>query len=172
MRAFLLAAGLFTVASCGGRAALEAYIGESQTGPIGSAGAGGSGGIAVSSSDGQGGAVSTTSIATAQGPVTTVTTNGVGGSSGVCDKTGDCQTCAQCAFEEPCADEWNACFAEPECEQFQDCLDKCMGGGQCFFQCQQEFPDGAATFLTAYQCILCVECVDDCEGQAPPMLCQ
>ena len=168
MRAFLLAVGLVTVAACGGRAALEAYMGESQSGSTTSGGGDGP----VSSSSGQGGAAtSSTSSQGGFGPMTTNTTNGVGGSSGLCDESGNCRECAQCAFDGPCASEWDECFATPDCQNFQECISDCMGGG-CFFECQQEYPQGAEIFLTAYRCILCVECEEDCAGEAPPMLCQ
>jgi hypothetical protein len=50
-------------------------------------------------------------------------------------------------------------------------MQNCGGGGGCFPNCSQQFPGGVQDYIDSLQCILCIECEVDCEGQAPPQLC-
>jgi len=85
------------------------------------------------------------------------------GCPGQCDGTGDCQTCADCAFTDLCANEVGACVAAPECLSYNDCMSGCQDQA-CVDACAQAYPLGAQLYDALSQCILCDACVDDCAG--------
>jgi hypothetical protein len=43
----------------------------------------------------------------------------------VCDNSGDCGLCKDCAFEATCIDAYQACKAEPECIAYANCIAPC-----------------------------------------------
>jgi hypothetical protein len=90
----------------------------------------------------------------------------------MCDLTGDCQYCLDCAMDWPCSAAMDACFSNPQCDQFMNCIEQCPGpGGPCFNQCAQQFPAGADLYIGFLDCAFCIECPVDCVNQTPPWLC-
>ena len=161
------------VASCGGRAALEAVElaggSESSTSTNDASStamtnttmsAGGNGG------NGGGGPMTATQQSSTNQTATTMTVG-----PPICDMTGDCQFCAECAQQGPCIGPLDACINNQLCIDFLSCLEPCMGSPGCFQMCAQANPDGAQLYLEAIQCIVCEQCPSDCNGAIPPQLC-
>ncbi|MBL9026245.1 MAG: hypothetical protein JNL21_28885 [Myxococcales bacterium] len=104
---------------------------------------------------------------TTVGPTTTSVTTGPGG----CD-TGEqatidsieCQDCQSCTFAPGglCEDELLTCQGGT-CYSYIDCISNCGGPG-CEEQCQMMYPDGAAQYQALFQCVVCVDCFNNCEG--------
>ncbi len=152
----LLLMGLIIVAACGGRAALEAFeLGEDDGSGNNGSSSSGMGGNATTSSSQQ------SSSNTSNSATTSVVTSSSSG-TGVCDNSGDCQTCVQCAFANPCEDIWNDCFNSQPCVEMLNCVDQCGMAMGCFQQCAQGNMTGALEYLEALQCLLCDECPNDC----------
>jgi hypothetical protein len=151
----LLLMGLIIVAACGGRAALEAFeLGEGEGGSNNASSSSGMGGDATSSTSQTSNTsnTSTTSVATSS-------SSGMG----ICDNSGDCQNCVQCAFASACEAVWNDCFNSQPCVEMSNCVDQCGMGPGCFQQCAQGNMTGAIPYIESVQCLLCDECPNDCE---------
>jgi len=82
-----------------------------------------------------------------------------------CDGTGSCDTCSACAQAAggPCAAAVDACFSDPECSAFNDCILPC-GDQACFDLCSSTYPNGASLYAAAIACIYCDTCPNDCDG--------
>jgi hypothetical protein len=85
-----------------------------------------------------------------------------------CD-VGDCNTCGQstCA-QSACTAEINACFANPACIAFNNCVGPCMDSA-CYSMCELQNPTGYPLWYTAINCIYCSTdtCAQDCAGTCP-----
>ncbi|MEZ4374350.1 MAG: hypothetical protein R3B07_26250 [Polyangiaceae bacterium] len=90
---------------------------------------------------------------------------GAGGTGGGGDcqdgGTGDCQTCQQTAQSAGgcCESEANACGAEQDCIDFDDCLTPCFDGQgnadqACIQQCVTDHQTGAGIYQTLLTCVL------------------
>ncbi|MFO0761856.1 MAG: hypothetical protein U0359_35775 [Byssovorax sp.] len=151
--------------ACGGKVIAD---GTSLTG----AGGGGTGGTGQSSSS----VVSTGTVGTSTVGVTSTSTTGTSttsvtststGTVSVCDNTGNCQdpggdTCVQCAVNGPCQAEIEACQANDQCIQYNDCTNNCGDPG-CQQACAMKFPDGQKIFFALVDCVVCKVCVNDCK---------
>ncbi|NUO51138.1 MAG: hypothetical protein HOV80_19955 [Polyangiaceae bacterium] len=136
--------------------------------------------------DGQGGAGTTSSTSKSTGTTTKTTNNnsvtthsatfgstGVVGTSGtglVCDTgvPGDggsdvCVTCQDCSFQGPCFEQANACGANSECLEFNDCLANCSEP-DCQAKCDAAFPVGSQLLYDLAFCVLCDACPINCGG--------
>ena len=89
----------------------------------------------------------------------------------VCDAGGeadetecdDCLTCAT-AGTGPCTVSESACSAEPQCDQFGDCIGLCQPGDDpCFDACVLSFPTGNELYRELSACV-CSQCPNDCSG--------
>ena len=86
--------------------------------------------------------------------------------------TGDCDQCISCAVYEPCSWAMDACFSNPQCDQFGMCVENCPGpGSPCYENCVNQYPTGAPLYFDLLYCVFCVECAVDCVAEAPPWLC-
>ncbi len=94
---------------------------------------------------------------TVTGPMTSTT------NPGLCDNSGDCYLCQECAIAGPCSAVWNKCMSNPQCSGFIECLQNCNDDA-CWDQCQQDYPGGLEDYTNAAMCILCDECYVDCDG--------
>ncbi len=156
---------VLAVAACGGRAALEAY-------QLGGTGAGGSTTSSSSSTSSSGSSTSSSGSSTSSsgGSSSSASSSSSSSSSGttpVCDNSGDCQSCVDCAVQQWCQDEAFACQSNPQCFQFIDCVeDQCNGGPDpgCVDKCAQTYPSGAQLYFTMLTCLLCDACPVDCAG--------
>ena len=130
--------------------------------------------VGGSTGNAQGGSIATqTSNVTGTSVVTSGTTTPASSSTGadVCDNSGDCQICAECAQFGPCNDELESCFSDADCQAFAECFGMCQGTPGCFPNCAMMHPMGAELYIAMLQCILCNECPVDCEEFTPPQLC-
>lgn len=128
----------------------------------------------TSTDPGSGGALpnqttTTTTTTTTTSTTTTTTTTSVGPSSGsgsTCDNSGDCGTCANCSLNQACAAEMNACFNDPDCSAFIDCLNNCFDE-VCANACADTYPNGVNGYMALTVCAFCAACPNDCavEGQ-------
>jgi hypothetical protein len=119
------------------------------------AGAGGAG--AGTSASGGGGAV-TTAVATG---TTSAVTTGAGGAPVDCDTLAGCDACAICAEEGPCQAIVDACYSDPECLPYQDCLDQCFDQ-LCLAECDDAYPSGSQHWWDAAHCVDCDACPSAC----------
>ena len=156
--------------ACGFAAVIAAACGARSTMSTGDeASSGGSSGVSRGSTTTQ----SSSNGVTSTSGITTTATTSISSSStgGGCDNSGDCQICAECAQMGPCSDEIEDCFTDAECQAFANCFGMCQGTPGCFPDCAMMHPEGVQLYVAAIQCILCDECPVDCEGFAPPQLC-
>ena len=79
---------------------------------------------------------------------------------------GDCDACitSVCATEQVCGEQVKACAATAECADFDTCLAQCGYDQACKDQCHELFPQGAALWITAVDCVLCHACAKDCDA--------
>jgi hypothetical protein len=101
---------------------------------------------------------------------TTGTTSGVVTSTGtgttsVCDNTGNCNTCQNCAWFGPCNTQAMACDNTPECVAIIQCYQSCAPNDQtCYSKCYWAHPMGHQVYDGLYLCIACQQCYNDCNG--------
>lgn len=151
---------VFAAFACGGNVVVDHNTGGAggATGPgpsgPGPSGPGPSG--PGPSGPGPGTSVTTTSV----GPSTTVTT-----STGpfLCDNTGDCSYCQECALNGPCLGLWDACMSDASCTALLDCFSSCMND-QCYQICWDTYPEAQDIYLKLVTCVICEYCYNDCDG--------
>lgn len=86
-----------------------------------------------------------------------------GDDGGTCDGTGDCNACTTCAQNDPCANETNACSANPDCVNLLNCVYTCADQ-QCITDCYATYPAGDPDFTNYDSCVTCSACYNDCGG--------
>ena len=148
-RPFLLFSALVAAASSFGCAQ-----GSTLT-PNGGSGEGAAGGSGTSNTGGAGGSTDTTVTTTSSTSTTSSTftnsttsstttfTNTTTSLGGTCDNTGNCQTCATCAQNDTCILETTICVIDPECLDFETCVQACAQNDQaCIDNCIALYPNG------------------------------
>lgn len=172
-RAFLapfLAGALVAASACGGSVVFV------EDGEGGSGGVGGNGTTSTKAT----GTTSTTKTSSVQqgttvGPTTTdAVTVSVSTGPSACD-TGvpssvdsiECQQCQECTFGPTgaCSDELSTCEQSGECFEYVDCISNCGGPG-CEQQCEMMYPTGFQLYWALVNCVLCVDCYYNCDGQS------
>ena len=140
-RCFWIGAGLALVWACGGKAVVDP--GSSTGTPTGS-------GTGVGTPTGS-----------ATGSPTGTPTGAV-----QCD-VGDCDTCinGDCAMN-ACSAEINACVANQQCIDLNDCWWGCYDQA-CIDACEAQYPQGATLLYALYDCMFCGACGVDCAGAWP-----
>ena len=124
-------------------------------------GTGGVGAGTTSSTAGTGGVGAGTTSSTG-GTTTTSTGTGTGP---VCDLSGFCGSCTQCAWDGPCGSYAQACLANPACYAIIDCYQTCPDGDQvCYDACWFDHQDGQIDYNAVAICIYCDECFVDCDS--------
>ncbi len=120
----------------------------------------------------------TTSGPTTSGPSSSISTTTVGpssvsvttGSGTFCD-TGEqtsidsfqCSNCVECAQGEPCGFTIEACYNDPDCSAFLDCLQNCMDD-MCSQQCADQNPNGVQGYYAIIDCLVCSACPNNCDA--------
>jgi len=92
-----------------------------------------------------------------------VLTASQGGGSGMCDGTGDCEACENCATSGGCQNELNACDSDAECMALIACYETCVDEA-CILMCNAMYPNGVLLYEVLTECVLCDECPLDCDG--------
>lgn len=159
-KVFVLAvsAGAAIAAACGGQVVFVEDGGD-----------GGQGGAGTTSSTTKSTTKTTTNSVTTHSA--TYASTGVVGTTAtglVCDTgvPGDggsdvCITCQDCSFQGPCFEEMNACSANSDCFEFNDCLANC-GEPDCQAKCEAAFPEGSQLLYDLAFCVLCDACPISC----------
>lgn len=167
----LFAAVLVAASGCGGSVVFV------EDGEGGSGGSGGTGTTSTKSTTTTS-TMKTTSTqqSTTVGPMTTNDSVSVSVSTGPsgCD-TGvpapidsfECQQCQDCTFSPggACVDELSTCQNSPECFPYVECISNCGGQG-CEQQCEMMYPAGFEQYWALVNCVLCVDCYNNCDGQS------
>ena len=83
----------------------------------------------------------------------------------VCDGTGDCFGCQECALNGPCQASWDTCLNNPDCLGMLQCFQMCADEA-CPQECFDGYPGGQSDYLDLAFCILCDACYTDCDGGA------
>ncbi len=91
-----------------------------------------------------------------------------GGGGGGGTGGGPQQSCDECVEENQfkCQADINACFADPECSKFLDCMQN-----EDPDKCQQKFPGGVPGYMKIIDCLVCTACGDACSNEVPPDFC-
>lgn len=87
------------------------------------------------------------------------------GGGSTCDNSGSCQNCQNCAFNQLCGAEANACFSDMACNSLGQCLNGCSDQ-TCANNCASMYSAGVAKYNAMVDCILCQGCYSDCNGAA------
>lgn len=109
---------------------------------------------------------STTSTGTGGAGAGGGSSTGTGGSP-TCDSIGMCgdfgMGCVYCAIQGACASQYNACFNDMHCSQYQMCSQMCsFKDPMCLDACAAQWPDGAKELNDLTQCIACDQCPMSC----------
>jgi hypothetical protein len=82
-----------------------------------------------------------------------------------CDQIGDCQACAQCAAENECPAQYDACVNDMECVALIQCFEDCNNQpDQCYEQCAMMYPAGYQLYYELVDCAVCQSCPQSCGG--------
>ncbi len=84
----------------------------------------------------------------------------------MCDGSGDCDVCQDCAINGSCSGVLNDCSSDPECPDALNCFSDCGGTQMCIDFCVQQYPSGGPIMAALVDCVLCAECSLDC-GMCP-----
>lgn len=76
----------------------------------------------------------------------------------------ECQDCQACTFAPggQCEDELFTC-QNGTCYSYIDCVSSCSVPN-CEQACQNMYPQGAAEYQALFECVVCVDCFNNCEG--------
>ena len=79
---------------------------------------------------------------------------------------GEAGSCLGCAIANgSCDEQYDACFAEPECAPFESCVLGCGNDGTCHQACYDAHPVGGPVYDSLFYCLVCF--VDLPPGELP-----
>lgn len=97
-------------------------------------------------------------------PLENQTSSGSDGGAKLCDGRNDCNSCASCALNGPCASLFNQCMADADCTGVDQCVGLCGTDAACKDQCYANNPAGAGLYGEVTGCLYCDQCPSDCPG--------
>jgi hypothetical protein len=74
-----------------------------------------------------------------------------------------CTDCIDCTATGACSTEWDDFFAEPDAQDWIDCINLCVTQA-CYDQCFATYPDATDAYLVAINCSVCAECTNNCDA--------
>lgn len=87
-----------------------------------------------------------------------------GGNTSVCDGKSSCDTCLECARQNPCQAEVSRCQADSDCVYLDSCVTGCGANVACRSGCTSSNAGAVSKYNALRNCLYCEQCPDDCAG--------